>query len=320
MNRFPVGSGSSSVTRRCQKESVVLTGRTVKVVDTPDSFLFTHKEDPEDLVSEIEQSVRLSSPGVHACVLKPTTFTKQEAETVSQFKQIYGEEVFRHTVLVFTHGDQLHGVRMDMLIRQNVYLMDLVSLCGGRFTVLNNALNDRDQVYYLLDIIDRMVSGNENKFYTLEMLQETQRRTEEQKEMLLAQQPKHQHQMDLERAKRETEIRVRKEIEEEMRVRAVNEEEEKNSTTGENDVDDEEQKISKKSLDLEDVVKWCVSQQKYICVIAFFSLIVGGMFSSGSTDRWAFVCGCGLGGSAERKIWVLMWRIQFRTSCSTASL
>lgn len=220
-SRFTVGSGSSSVTGRCQKETAVIADRRVTVVDAPDFF---HSTDEEDLVSEMDKSVTLSSPGVHAflCVLKPTTFTKQEEETVSQFKQTYGEEVFRHTIVLFTHGDQLQRVDINRLISQNEALMNLVRLCGGRFTVLNNkAPADREQVYYLLGLIDRMVSENQNSFYTLEMLQEARRRAEELREMSLTQQRRQEeiatikHQMDLERAKKETEIRVRKEMEEE---------------------------------------------------------------------------------------------------------
>lgn len=107
-SRFTVGSGSSSVTRRCQKDTAVIADRRVTVADrrvtvadTPDFFHSTHKE---DLVSEMDQSVTLSSPGVHAFlyVLKPTTCTTQEAETGSQFKQTYGE-VFRYTTFLFIH-------------------------------------------------------------------------------------------------------------------------------------------------------------------------------------------------------------------------
>ncbi|KAK2864926.1 hypothetical protein Q7C36_004080 [Tachysurus vachellii] len=186
-NRFTRGFGSSSVTRRCQMERAVIGDRSVTVVDTPDFFHSTHEE---DLVSEIVSSVTLPSPGVHAFlyVLKPTTFTQQEAETVSQFKQTYGEEVFRYTIVLFTHGDQIQHEEMSRLISQNELLMNLVRLCIGRFTVLNNdAPTDRDQVNYLLGIIDRMLSGQENSFYTLEMLQEASRRAEGQREISLEQ-------------------------------------------------------------------------------------------------------------------------------------
>ncbi|XP_060721205.1 GTPase IMAP family member 9-like [Tachysurus vachellii] len=257
-NRFPRGFGSSSVTRRCQMESAVIGDRSVTVVDTPDFFHSTHEE---DLVSEIDRSVTLPSAGVHVFlyVLKPTTFTQQEAETVSQFKQTYGEEVFRYTIVLFTHGDQIQHEDMCMLIPQNELLMNLVTLCSGRFTVLNNdAPTDRDQVNYLLGIIDRMVSDQENSFYTLEMLQEASRRAEEQ-------------------------------------ARAV--------------------KYT--------VKRWFVNQLKYLCVLAVFSLSMGFVFSRGSADRWMFVHGCGLGGSAAAlglitgKLWGLIWRSQLKMSCSS---
>lgn len=295
MNRFPVGSGSSSVTRRCQRETAVVTGRTVTVVDTPDFFHSTHED---DLISEINKSVTWSPPGVHAFlyVLKPGTFTKQEAETVSKFTQTYGEEVLRHTVILFTHGDQLQRVEIGTLISQNESLRNVVDHCGGRFTVLNNeAPTDTQQVHYLLQIIDRMVRANENSFYTLEMLQEAQRRAEEQREMSLAQQLRQEesarikHQEDLERAVRDTEIRVRKEYEEKLKkTRAA----------------------TKKTV-----------VSTHLCTIIFFSVAFGFMFKTMYPDRWTWVLGCVLGASSTAgglitgKTLALVQRSPFMMSC-----
>ncbi|XP_060761184.1 GTPase IMAP family member 9-like [Neoarius graeffei] len=288
---FTSTSGSSSVTRRCQKESAVIEGCTVTVVDTPDFFHSTHEE---DLVSEIDRSVMLSSPGVHAFlyVLNPTTFTKQEAETVSRFKQTYGEEVLRYTIVVFTHGDelQLHRVDLGTLISQNESLMNLVTLCGGRFTVLNNeAPADREQVYYLLDMIDRMVSGNENGVYVLEMLQEARRRAEEQREMSLESARK-KHQRDLERVKRETEMRVRKELEEELeKAGAGAERADKNRAEGEMEISSVEQELQEREWKLiynERKGKWwLILQTNELLFILFFSVAFGFLLSEMSADR-----------------------------------
>lgn len=327
MKRFAGGSGSSSVTRRCQKESAVIAHRTVSVVDTPDFFHSTHEE---DLVSEIDRSVILSSPGVHAFlyVLKPSTFTEQEAETVSQFKQTYGEEVFRYTVILFTHGDQLQHVEMSMLISQNESLRNLVALCGGRFTVLNNETPaDREQVYYLLDIIDRMMSDNENRFYTLQMLQVARRRAEEQREIRLAQEESStiKHQMDLKRVIRETEIHVRKEMKEELeKARAATEEtaESGSKEEMENSAEQELQKRERKFIYNKNKGHyWFILQTKEFYPIIFFSLAFGCLFNEMYEYRWAWVHGCVLGAFATAgglmtgKTLTLVQRGQFRMSC-----
>ncbi|XP_062873672.1 GTPase IMAP family member 9-like [Trichomycterus rosablanca] len=219
MKSFAAGLSSIYVTKQCQKQSAVISGKKWTVVDTPDYFYSTHDE---DLSSEIERSVALSPPGVHAFlfVLKPTTFTEQEADTVSQFQLSYGEEAFRYTMIIFTHGDLLDE-DMETLISENESLQSLVSRCGGRFHVLNNKdLSDRQQVYQLLEKINNMVSANGNSCYTLEMLQEAERRAEEQRRRILEEQQRKEerermeHQANLEKARRETEIRVRKEMDE----------------------------------------------------------------------------------------------------------
>ncbi|XP_049331638.1 GTPase IMAP family member 2-like [Astyanax mexicanus] len=187
-NQFHTELGSSSVTRCCQKQSSTVGGRTVRVVDTPDFFFNTYEE---DLRSEIEKSVMLSSPGVHAFlfILKPTTFTKQEADMVLLFEQSYGEEAFNHTVILFTHGDQLNNSQIQTLISQNQMLENLVNLCGERFHLLNNKDPDnRQQVTELLQKIDHMVSENESRCYTLETLQEAERKAEQQRERIVEEQ------------------------------------------------------------------------------------------------------------------------------------
>ncbi|XP_062843132.1 GTPase IMAP family member 9-like [Trichomycterus rosablanca] len=184
MKSFAADLSSSSVTKQCQKQSVVISGKKWTVVDTPDYFYSTHDE---DLSSEIERSVDVSPPGVNAFlfVLKPTTFTEQEADTVSQFKLSYGEEAFRYTMIIFTHEDLLDE-DMETLISENESLQSLVSRCGGKFHVLNNKnQSDRQQVYQLLEKINNMVSANGNSCYTLEMLQEAERRAEEQRRRIL---------------------------------------------------------------------------------------------------------------------------------------
>lgn len=312
---FVSSFSSLPVTRQCQKENAVIADRIVTVIDTPD---FLHSTHGEDFDSEIERSVKLSSPGAHAFlfVIKPETFTKQEEETVTRFKQIYGEDVFRHTIVLFTYGDKLQHVDFSMLISQNESLRKLVTLCGGRFAVLNNeAPTDRQQVYYLLDIIDRMMSVNENSLYSEKMLQ----KAEEQREMHLAQQriqeesARAEHQRDLERAKRETEIRVREEIEEELKRARAASVEAVQSGTGQKDKD---------NVEHEHVVKfWFFHHQKYFYVIVFFSLSMGCMYTV-SADRWKFLRGCGLGGIVAAlgmitgKVWALIWRSQCRMSCS----
>lgn len=64
---------------------------------------------------------------------------------------------------------------------------------------------------------------------------------------------------------------------------------------------------------------WFVYWQKYFYVIVFFSLSTGCVFRTRFADRWTFVRGCCLGGSAATSGVItgtlLMWK--FWRSCSS---
>jgi len=116
----------------------------------------------------------MCSSGVHAIflVLPLHTFTQQDADVLVLFKQMFGEKAMKHTLVLFTHGDELQNKSLDQLIRRNTELSKLTEECGGRFHLLNNKdLNDRDQVHELLMKIQRLVSENQDRCYTLQMFE-----------------------------------------------------------------------------------------------------------------------------------------------------
>lgn len=173
-NVFQSGRSLTSITDRCQKHTAEVSNRRVTVTDTP-TFFNTRNI---DLSAEIKRGLNICSPGIHAILLvfPLHTFTQQDADTMFLFKQMFGEDAMKHTLVLFTHGDELQNNSIDQLIRRNAQLSKLTEECGGRFHLLNNKdLNDREQVTKLLMKIQRMVSENKNSCYTSQMF-ETQSR------------------------------------------------------------------------------------------------------------------------------------------------
>ncbi|KAL6457597.1 hypothetical protein MHYP_G00345600 [Metynnis hypsauchen] len=167
---FRSGLSMSSLTNTCVKQSSTAATRTVSVVDSPNFYNLNLSR--KDLRVEIEKAVKWSSPGLHALlfILTLDTFTEQEADIVSLFKQTFGEEALRYTVIVFTHGDEPCDSPIEEQIRKNRRLSNLVDECGGRYHVLNNKdPANRLQVTQLLGKIEMMVVANGNSCYTLEM-------------------------------------------------------------------------------------------------------------------------------------------------------
>ncbi|KAL0152758.1 hypothetical protein M9458_052481 [Cirrhinus mrigala] len=168
---FQSGRSLTSITDRCQKHTAEVANRRVTVIDTPNFF----NSNDIDLSVELKRGLNMCSPGIYAIllVLPSHTFTQQDADIMFFFKKMFGEKAMKHTLVLFTHGDELQNESPEQLIRENTELSRLTEVCGGRFHLLNNKdLNNREQVTKLLMKIERMVSENENSCYTLQMFKD----------------------------------------------------------------------------------------------------------------------------------------------------
>ncbi|XP_067311157.1 uncharacterized protein [Pseudorasbora parva] len=214
----------SSVTPECSDVHATVSGRSVSVVDTPG--LIDTKMKPEELVTEIAKSVYLSSPGPHAFLIVfrvNDRFTEHEEQIPQKIEMLFGQEVLKYSIILFTHGDQLEGKTVEELIQENCRLRYLVDQCGGRFHVFNNkAQNNREQVNDLLQKIDSMIEQNGGGHYSNQMFEDAQRfRREEEEERLREEEERKQQeerlrQEEIERVIKETEGRTRAEMKAEL--------------------------------------------------------------------------------------------------------
>ncbi|XP_017336428.1 GTPase IMAP family member 9 [Ictalurus punctatus] len=161
----------SDINRKSVPQSEACQGligdKKVSVIDTPG--LYNTSAEPGEVASELGKSIYLCSPGPHAflIVLQLDMFSIEEKQIIEQIEKIFGEEVKKYAMVLFTHGDQLKGKRIEELIKENKDLSKLVQQCGGGYHVFNNKdLGNRDQVTELLQKIDRMVEKNGGNCYT----------------------------------------------------------------------------------------------------------------------------------------------------------
>ncbi|KAK9978677.1 hypothetical protein ABG768_020420, partial [Culter alburnus] len=172
---FRVEKSASSVTKDCWKESEVVTGREITVVDTPGMFDTDIKTEGL-LKQKIRKCINMTAPGPHAIllVIKLRTFTKEERNSVEKIRTLFGEEADKHTIVLFTHGDELTDNSIDGYIRDaSEDLKVILNHCGGRYHVFNNKnMEDRNQVVELLEKVDKMVSANGGEHYTSDFYKE----------------------------------------------------------------------------------------------------------------------------------------------------
>lgn len=162
-------------TTTCQKRTAMVAGRKLSVIDTPELSDTSMPE--EDLQAELVKCIYLTAPGPHVflLVIRLDDFkTFNHDDTMELIDKNFGKKASRHTIILFTHEDQLKGKTLDEFLRESSDSWELIcNKYRGRFHLFNNNKDDRCQVSSLLDKIDEMVWNNGGE-YTNEIYKEAQ--------------------------------------------------------------------------------------------------------------------------------------------------
>ncbi len=218
----------SSVTRECCKQTGEVFGRKVTIVDTPGLF---DTSLPEQTVKrEISKCINMSAPGPHAIllVIKVGPFTTEESHAVRQVQEIFGEDAWKYTIILFTYGDRVKSDFEHQLEEAGPELQEILKKVENRYQVFNNLkANDRGQVLDLLEKVEKMVSDNGGRFYSnytyLQVVEMLDRRMAElreiyekkMKEELQAVESKYQKKLsEAQQERQEVETRLQSELQE----------------------------------------------------------------------------------------------------------
>uniref|UniRef100_A0A3Q2QH37 AIG1-type G domain-containing protein n=1 Tax=Fundulus heteroclitus TaxID=8078 RepID=A0A3Q2QH37_FUNHE len=201
-----------SVTKSCQKAQSEVDGRLVAVVDTPGLFDSTLSR--QEVNDELVKCMNLLAPGPHVFLLVLTIgrFTKEEKETLSLIKEVFGRDSEKFTIILFTGGDKLERDKIspqEFIAGCEDSCKKLIADCGGRVHVFNNYKQDRSQVTELIRKIDTMVKENGGSFYTNEMLQQAEAAIKKEMKRILKEKEE-----EMEKMKEELERKHNKEKEE----------------------------------------------------------------------------------------------------------
>lgn len=167
-------------------------GQKVVVVDTPG--LFRYKENQEEVMKEIKESVSKVQPHVFLILLKAgEKFTEELQKMVENFCDTFGRNTMAHTLVLFTRGDELKS-QIEEFICSNTNLHDLIIKCHWRYHVFNNRDESPDQVTALLHKINCMIQATGGRVYTAEMLQQAEEALKEKQQQQQQQQEQQQQQ------------------------------------------------------------------------------------------------------------------------------
>uniref|UniRef100_A0A8C2KJT1 AIG1-type G domain-containing protein n=1 Tax=Cyprinus carpio TaxID=7962 RepID=A0A8C2KJT1_CYPCA len=160
---FPIGR-----TQKCTSHTGVVNGRTITVLDTPGWWKYlSSKFNPQYARAGILESVGLSRQMQfpHAMILVipiDTSFKNELKRIINEYMATLGEDIWRHTIVLFTWGDRFPDISIEQHIESEGHALQwLVEKCRNRYHVFDNSnKKNRDQVTELLQKIDEMAAEN----------------------------------------------------------------------------------------------------------------------------------------------------------------
>nr|XP_055050810.1 GTPase IMAP family member 7-like isoform X1 [Misgurnus anguillicaudatus] len=186
---FMSKASPESVTYECISGDRNVYGKKITVIDTPG--LMDTSTDEETIKKEIIRSVIECAPGpdVFTIVLKVGRYTGHEMEIVDKILEYCGEDTFKHSVILFTHGEQLEGQTIEEFVKRSSKLQELVDKCGGRCHVIDSKYwnkrymgykSNKVQVKNLLLTVEQKLKDNKSSCYTNELFQMVEEEIQEE--------------------------------------------------------------------------------------------------------------------------------------------
>ncbi|XP_033998107.1 GTPase IMAP family member 8-like [Trematomus bernacchii] len=169
---FPVTHMRTTVC--CEINHSMVADRQLTVVDSP-GWLYngTLQELSEINKLEIENSMHLCTSGPHAVLLVvglASAFNATYQKAVQEHMSLFTDEVWKHTIVLFTRGDWLGVKTVEERIESEKGLQWLVEKCGNMYHVLDNKNHsDETQVTELLEKIEEMWAGNKDGHFEVNL-------------------------------------------------------------------------------------------------------------------------------------------------------
>uniref|UniRef100_A0A096M5E6 GTPase IMAP family member 8 n=1 Tax=Poecilia formosa TaxID=48698 RepID=A0A096M5E6_POEFO len=181
-NVFNVNNKVDRRTTHSEISHGVVEGRRLTVVDSPGWFYINTLQETSEMDKlEIENSVNLCPPGPHAVLLVidlTINIDKSYLRSVQEHMSLFREEIWKHTLVLFTYGDWINDVPVEnYIVREGKELQELLEKCGNRYHVINpyhsqDPVPIKDMFQKILDIVKQ----NRGCFTKYGSISEKQRR------------------------------------------------------------------------------------------------------------------------------------------------
>ncbi|XP_056320284.1 GTPase IMAP family member 8-like [Danio aesculapii] len=148
--------------RRCGE----VTDRHFTIIEAPGWWMnYSVEFSSESFKDQILLSISMCPPGPHAVLLlirADIRFKERSRRVLQGYVDLFGERVWNHIMVLFTHGDSLFDTPIEQHIEsEGQHLQWLLDKCGNRYHILNNQdTSDNIQIKQLLEKIEEMMVQN----------------------------------------------------------------------------------------------------------------------------------------------------------------
>ncbi|XP_032257212.1 GTPase IMAP family member 8 [Phoca vitulina] len=161
------------VTQTCQSSKRMWGRLQVVVVDTPVLCLMTSAEEgPFPLEEEVRRCLSCCEEGnkVLVLVFQLGRFTPEDKRAVKDLENIFGEEVLKYTIVLFTRKEDLESGDLRDYVQNtdNKTLKNIIKRCGGRVCAFNNRETGQareNQAVELLNMADELIKSHGGEGY-----------------------------------------------------------------------------------------------------------------------------------------------------------
>ncbi|XP_073321482.1 uncharacterized protein [Pagrus major] len=136
-------------TKKCEVDHGEWREKTLALVKTPDIFSLSEKK----VKCLMKECVTLCPPGPNVLLLlvKPSEFTEKNRETLKFILSLFGQDAFKHSMVITTHEEKKAGSSLHQLLKD----------CGGRHY---NMSEDNHRSF--MQKIENIVHENRGAFLT----------------------------------------------------------------------------------------------------------------------------------------------------------
>lgn len=173
-NAFVSKSRTSGVSKTCQLvEATTKDGRKLNVIDTPG--FFDVKVKMTIIGQEIVKCMELAKEGLHGVLFVlsiKNRFSEEEANALKALQKLFGENIMKYVVVIFTGGDDLEANKetFEEYSQGDEDIEKLLLNCNNRKVIFDNRTTSETvkekQVTELLNHIKKIMLQNESRPYS----------------------------------------------------------------------------------------------------------------------------------------------------------